>query len=234
MALATSVIMPVAIFYEILWADLFPAGTYVPPNGTLPVFLVCCLVYMGLGVGSSNKVPSYMPSYMPSPSDLLLPLLLAMPAAECAARVETFLRRLCDTRHDALVHWLAPDTPTSSENPSLYMEESSGVASHHFPQGTVPTHLILTSLWQSFLVYLATFMICDLVLFVTFWCVETFIGHFPSHFALFDDHAQGSLTWPMLWFAALVGALLALRIKKAYIAYGATICVLFLSFFFLK
>lgn len=192
--------MPVAIFYEIVWLDLFPAGTYVPPNGTLSVFLVVCLVYI-------LKLYDYGSLEQPQnlvilPSDVVLPLLLAMPAAEYSSRIESLLRRLNNTRYEALL-------------------------SHECPR-----KLVIGSISQAFLLHMASFALCFLVLFFTLWLMQRCLGFFPQNFTFFNENLRHMITWPMLWFAALVGSLLALRIKKAYIAYGAMVFLLFLSFFF--
>lgn len=221
--------MPVAIFYEILWLDLFPAGTYVPPNGTLSVFLVLALAYVLDNAGEYTLVsqaslaesPENFASFL-SPATLFVPLVLAMPAAKCASRLESYVRHLSDTRYDQLLSWLEGKQAEAGE-----LAKVNSMESH-------PKKLIITALFQSILVYMATFVLCFFVLFITFYCITILWGQFPQHYALFNDVSQRIINWPMLWFAALIGALLALRIKKAYIAYGATILVLFASFFFLK
>lgn len=199
--------MPMAIFYEIVWLDLFPAGTYVPPNGSLSVFLLLCFVYV-IGFHGDGAVPS--------PADILLPLLLAMPAAECSSRVESYLRHLNNTRYEAL---LSHTSSESQQSPQFLQSPQS------------PQKLIMASLAQAFFVHMASFILCFLVLFVTFWAVQACLGYFPQQFIHLNENLQQIVTWPMLWFGALLGSLLALRIKKAYMAYGATVLVLFMSFF---
>lgn len=40
--MATS--LSLAVFYELFWLDLFPAGTYIPPNPLFPMFCILALV----------------------------------------------------------------------------------------------------------------------------------------------------------------------------------------------
>ncbi len=62
-----------AVFYELFWLDLFPAGTYMPPNSLFPMLAV--FTYAGL---------------LPHPgiTTLFLPVILTLPLAILGAFIE--------------------------------------------------------------------------------------------------------------------------------------------------
>ncbi|CAK7012279.1 MAG: hypothetical protein DELT_02134 [Desulfovibrio sp.] len=72
MALALSL----AVFYELFWLDLFPAGTYIPPNGLFSMFCILAL--------SPNLRPTDATTYF-------LPVMLTLPLA--------FLGSLLEKKH---------------------------------------------------------------------------------------------------------------------------------------
>jgi PTS system mannose-specific IIC component len=80
----------VALFYELLWLDLIPAGTYIPPNGLLATLLV---------FGMSRFFDLH------SASELLVPIFLTLPFAHFAAMVEHRQRRLQDGGYNGLLRW---------------------------------------------------------------------------------------------------------------------------------
>lgn len=82
--------LSLAVFHELLWLDLFPAGTYIPPNGVLSLLL--CLVV----AGRFN---------LSSPDLLAVPLLLVLPAALCGAQLEYLLRKRENRQYNAILHW---------------------------------------------------------------------------------------------------------------------------------
>lgn len=67
----------ICVFFELLWLDFFPAGTYIPPNRALPAFLCLALTHM-LGLSL--------------PADVLLLLLLTLPTAWLGAKLEGWQR----------------------------------------------------------------------------------------------------------------------------------------------
>lgn len=62
-----------AVFYELFWLDLFPAGTYMPPNALFPMFCV---------FGLAETLPDT------SVSVLFLPTILTLPLAFLGASLE--------------------------------------------------------------------------------------------------------------------------------------------------
>lgn len=62
-----------AIFYEFFWLDLFPAGTYIPPNALFPMFCILSL---------AETLPDM------SVAALFLPVILSLPLAFFGAHLE--------------------------------------------------------------------------------------------------------------------------------------------------
>lgn len=80
----------VAVFYELLWLDLIPAGTYIPPSGLLATLLV---------FGMSRFFDLH------TASELLVPIFLTLPFAHAAAMLEHRQRRLQDGGYNGLLQW---------------------------------------------------------------------------------------------------------------------------------
>lgn len=216
--LASTVVMPLAIFYELLWIDLFPAGTYAPPNGVLPLFLVLTLGHMA---GWSTA------------AEFFVPMILAIFAAECCTRLESWLRSLNNRRYDTLLLWAAR---AQGQRTLLYRDgiEQSEQVSVSSPTLSTPRSLIRASLFEYGAIQFVVFVIWLLVLFVTFWVMERFLGLIPSKIGIFMVNGESQITWPLLWFAAAMGGILSLRIQKAYCAYAITVAVLSFAIFLLK
>ncbi|EGY27255.1 hypothetical protein DA2_0473 [Desulfovibrio sp. A2] len=82
--------MHLAIFLELLWLDLFPAGTYIPPNSIITLLLTLAVAgHFGLE----------------SAGQLAIPVLLALPAALTGAHVEYLHRRWRNQQYTDLLHW---------------------------------------------------------------------------------------------------------------------------------
>lgn len=93
--------MGVSLFFELLWIDLFPAGTYVPPH---LVAATCAGLSLASGFGLS------------SPQDVLLCLLLAMPLGPVGAKLEDLLRTWQNRHYNTLVRVARqPDTSFAPE-----------------------------------------------------------------------------------------------------------------------
>lgn len=73
-----TVALPLAVFYELFWLDLFPAGTYLPPNGLFPMLTVVAL---------AGTLPS------PDISTLFLPVILTLPLAFLGSYLEKRQRK---------------------------------------------------------------------------------------------------------------------------------------------
>ena len=65
--------LAIAIFYELFWVDLFPIGTYVPPN---PLFPMCCIATLAHA------------ATVTTPVEILIPVLLTLPFAAFGAWLE--------------------------------------------------------------------------------------------------------------------------------------------------
>ena len=69
--------LPLALFYELFWLDLFPVGTYLPPNALFPLFTV-------LAIASTM--------HQPDAATLFLPILFTLPLGFFGAYVEKIHR----------------------------------------------------------------------------------------------------------------------------------------------
>lgn len=65
--------LSLALFYELFWLDLFPAGTYMPPNALFP--MLCVFTFM-------KSLPD------PDITTLFLPVILTLPLAFLGSCVE--------------------------------------------------------------------------------------------------------------------------------------------------
>lgn len=70
--------MAIALFFELLWLDLFPAGTFIPPQSVTATFIALGLV-RSFGLAT--------------PASILLPLAAAVPAAWLGAHMESLYRK---------------------------------------------------------------------------------------------------------------------------------------------
>ena len=85
-----SLAIHLAIFYELFWLDLFPAGTYIPPNAFASMVLT-------IGVAQYFGVQSA--------SQLVVPMAIGLPAALLGAKVEYWQRKLQNAGYNKLIHW---------------------------------------------------------------------------------------------------------------------------------
>ncbi|MGM0758536.1 MAG: PTS sugar transporter subunit IIC [Thermodesulfobacteriota bacterium] len=159
----------VGIFFELLWLDLFPAGTYLPPQRILSTLLVCCV----LSVLSLTW-----------PSLVVIPILCALPAASLGTFLEKRLRLVQSENHTRLVDWAG---------------QSSSVS--------FPAFMIWTSLGKKIVVESGLFLVLAVL-------VTSFTAAFQS--VLSTAQPPWDVRWPHLWTVALLGAILSVRIRKAY------------------
>lgn len=81
----------VAIFYELLWLDFIPVGTFIPPHMTAAAFTALALSsYFGL-----DSLPL-----------ILLALLGGLPMAWLGARLERTLRDRLNRSYSGVLHWV--------------------------------------------------------------------------------------------------------------------------------
>lgn len=85
----------VSLVFELLWLDLIPAGTFIPPNPA----------------AGNLAALSLMTAYgLSGPSDAVFPILLGMPLAWLAAGLERMHRSWQNAGYDTLQGWLAPES----------------------------------------------------------------------------------------------------------------------------
>lgn len=166
--------VPLALFFELFWLDLFPIGSYAPPMPTFPYLL---LLALGSLFGWT------------SPAALTFPLAVCLPLAYCQPLVEIRQR--------------AGQIPAAVR----LIEAAESMQ----PLGSLPGRLVLRSALEQIaaglVLFLALYAACVLVVF-------SFRIPFGTP-VLFVD-----IDWPGLYAVAAMGALLALRIRKIYLAFA--------------
>ncbi|MFV0347535.1 MAG: PTS sugar transporter subunit IIC [Halodesulfovibrio sp.] len=162
----------VSIFFELIWLDLFPAGTYIPPNAVAPMLLT-------LGISHYFNVQD-------APT-LAFPILVSLPAALLAARIEYRQRKMQNAGYNRIIHWGRKDAEDS-----------------------VPGRVVVRSLVQSFVMHALFFCLCQLVLIVTIKGLSWYMGHLP---------AIPGIGWMHLWFAAGIGGVMSLRVRRSYVVF---------------
>lgn len=80
--------LPLAIFFEIFWLDLFPIGGYIPPMASFPYILL-----MGLAAALDWR----------DAASLALPLALSLPLAHAVSLYEGQLRKHFNNGSEALI-----------------------------------------------------------------------------------------------------------------------------------
>lgn len=159
---------------ELLWLDLFPAGSYIPPLASLALTaalgLLACL----------------------HPADMrstLVVLMMVLPMAYFGAWAEQQFRKRQNLSYNALSNW-----------------NRRNIDHPYAPDG-----LIVRAVAENFLMYAFVYLLCTLPALVLLRTVQPFI---PSGW---------QPAWPVLWTGASIGAVLSLRLKKAYILGGMTV-----------
>lgn len=79
-----------AIFFELFWLDLFPVGTYIPPNASISLLL-------SLGVARYFA--------MDTSAMLAVPMALSLPASMLSSKMEHWQRRMQDKGYNTVVNW---------------------------------------------------------------------------------------------------------------------------------
>lgn len=139
-----------SIFFELLWLDLFPVGTYIPPNAIFPLLLTLCASrYFSVN----------------SPELLVIPLAISLPAAMLGAQIESFQRRSRNRSYNRLIRW-----GRSAVDARLLRT---------FPERNSPGVLITVSLLQIFLLHFIFFSAYMLVLIGTIRLISAHSGHLP-------------------------------------------------------
>lgn len=172
--------MSAGIFFELLWLDLFPAGTYIPPQAlfslTATLTILACLPDADM-------------------RSTALIVVATLPLAYLGAWVEQLHRKRQNARYSQLLIW------------------NRGGKGSSF----APNRLTAGALIEIFLLNFSLFLLC--------------VTPLLSGLRLLQPWFSGGLqpSWPMLWAAACVGAILALRVRRAYALAGASLVLGVLS-----
>jgi PTS system mannose-specific IIC component len=166
--------MSAGIFFELLWLDLFPAGTFIPPHGLLSLSAVLAVL-----------------ACLPDPDMRVtaLVLVMALPLAYLGAWAEQRYRKRQNLSYNSLIIW-----------------NRRGVT-HPY----TPDRLVFQALGELFALGFALYMAGAAALLA---CAR-----------LAQPLLAGGVqpTWPMLWVGACGGAVLALRLPRAYALAGASL-----------
>jgi PTS system mannose-specific IIC component len=99
----------IAIFFELFWLDLIPAGAYIPPQLTAATFSALALTtWFGLD----------------QPSRIMFVLFASMPLAWIGTKVEAWLREREQGSYNALLNWAR--NPDSMHLPGTLILRSMG------------------------------------------------------------------------------------------------------------
>lgn len=159
---------------ELLWLDLFPAGSYIPPLA--PLSLIA-----SLGLLTCLQTTDMRTT--------LLVLITVLPIAYFGAWAEQQFRKRQNLSYNALSNWNR----------------------RNFDHPYTPDRLILRAVTELFGMYVLIYLLCTFPVLALLRTLQPFItsGWQP--------------TWSILWIAASIGAILSLRLKKAYILGGLTV-----------
>lgn len=104
--------LAIGVFFELLWLDVIPAGTHIPPQSQLAAF-VCAETAALLQASQPGQV---------------LPLLLmAIPLAWLGSRVESSFRARLNRVHDALHRRTASSESRAGKDPRAFVLRSLGL-----------------------------------------------------------------------------------------------------------
>jgi len=97
----------IGIFFELVWLDFFPAGTFIPPHNILPPFLTLALANFFDITYPGNLIPL---------------LFLTFPTAWLGTRMENWQRKLQNLNYNKLYYWA--DQEHSSFKPEALVVRS--------------------------------------------------------------------------------------------------------------
>ncbi len=172
----------IGIFFELLWLDAIPAGTYIPPQSQLAAF-VCAETAALLQVSQ--------------PGPMIPLILLAIPLAWLGSRGESFHRSRQNAVHDALLSETAASSLQKRGDPARFVLRS----------------LVQYFAFQTGLGLLAAMCLYSLgAAILPYWPLQEGPG------------------WPEIWGAALLGGLLALRLRRSYLVFAVSLMLLLAAF----
>lgn len=176
--------LPLALFFELFWLDLFPIGSYQPPMPAFPFLILL----------ASSSIFMW-----DTPVSLAFPLALTMPLAYAVPVYESWLRGR-----------FAKDSFRVVD-----MAERSEQSLGSLPAKT----LVRFWLWHA-----GSGMLCF------FAAYALLVALFSLPFFAFLHLAPGTVplnvSWPVLYGIAAIGAVLSLRIRRAYCTFGICMCAL--------
>lgn len=173
--------LAIGIFFELLWLDVIPAGTHIPPQSQLAAF-VC------------SEAAALL--HVTLPGQMVLLLLLAMPLAWLGSRVESGFRNRLNSVHNALLRRSASPCPDGGGD----------------PRASVLRSLALYVGIQAGLCLLAAMCLYSLG--------SVLLGYWPG---------PGGPDWPKILGGVLMGAFLALRLRRSYWILAAGIMAAFVA-----
>lgn len=159
--------MSAGIFFELLWLDLFPAGTYIPPQALLS--LIATLTILACLPDADMRTT-------------VLVVTATLPLAYLGAWAEQLYRKRQNSGYNQLLTW------NRKGNINAF----------------APHRLTGRALVEIFLLNFSVLALCLAPLLVGLKAIQPWISGGPQP------------TWTMLWIAACAGAILALRVRKAY------------------
>lgn len=165
------------VFFELLWLDLFPAGTFIPPNAPLA---------LTIALGLLACLPD------PDMRTVLLVLAVSIPTAYAGSWTEQWLRTVQNRSYTAILTW----------NRRRVVHAST------------PDRLVLNALMLQGAVLFGLYVGCSSALLIG---LRQILPLLPS---------GRQPTWPMIWMCAALGAVLALRVRKAYALGGVAVLLL--------
>lgn len=199
--------MPAAVFFQLIWLDLFYIGTYVPPQG-----LIAYLAFL----------PPALCFNLNSPQSALLLLILCLPLASAAARLESIQR---DSGGDKNYLELL-ETINAGGNIAGTLQKviHAGMLRRALAAGALCAggSVLLSTLVWLLGVYLASWPVAVVL--------ELPLG---DHFGLAGGAARSG-GWGLLWAFAAVGGFLSLRIRSAFLCFLAGAVALGVLFFILS
>ncbi|MGE4440356.1 MAG: hypothetical protein AB7D27_02580 [Desulfomicrobium sp.] len=164
--------MSAGIFFELLWLDLFPAGTYIPPQAlfslTATLTILACLPDADMRATA-------------------LTVIATLPLAYLGAWIEQLHRKRQNARYNRLLTW------NRRSNEDVF----------------APSRLTSSALLEIFLLNFTIFLLCVTPLCAGLRMLQPWFSGGPQP------------SWPMLWAGACAGAILALRVRRAYALAGA-------------
>lgn len=177
----TPFVLPLAIFFELFWLDLFPIGGYLPPS---PSFSYLMLLVLGFYFNWAT------------PGEVIVPLALSLPFAYLTPLLEGWLRKQRNMWN------------------SQVLKKSRGTAALGKSTGVI--------LGQS----LALTLALELLL----WIASTVaLGFFLSFIMNSSFHVQSpEASWGFLYLLGCTGAVLALRLRRAYLVFIFSFLILFI------